>query len=86
MTDSDIASSAPPAMSDSLSEVSSRQMMDETMSELEGELNASSSNNDEPSEVVDETDLPSAGEAEAPAPQQPAVMRRRRFVPNIFTV
>jgi hypothetical protein len=86
MTDSDIASSAPPAMSDSLSEVSSRQMMDETMSDLEGELNASSSNNDEPSEVVDETDLPSAGEAEAPAPQQPAVMRRRRFVPNIFTV
>jgi len=81
MTDSDIASSVPPAMSDSLSEISSRQMMDETMSDLEGDLNGS---NDAPRYVVNAVDLLSAREAELPAPQQPLVMRRRRFVPNIF--
>jgi hypothetical protein len=94
MTDSDIASSAPPAMSDdlnSLSDVSSsRQMMmddeAETMSDLEGDLNGCI-NETSPREDDGEVDLLSAREEEAEPPalqQQPAVIRRRRFVPNLF--
>lgn len=81
MTDSEVASSAPPAMSDSLSEVSSRQMMDETMSDLE-DLNGS---NDASIEVVSDGDLLSEREQEPPPPIRAAVIRRRRFLPNLFT-
>mmetsp|Transcript_20271 Transcript_20271/g.56357 ORF Transcript_20271/g.56357 Transcript_20271/m.56357 type:complete len:512 (-) Transcript_20271:81-1616(-) len=66
MTDSEVASSAAPAMSDSLSEISSRQMNDETMSDFEedGDENNGSHNEEEASHLS----------------QEPAIMRRRRFV------
>ena len=78
MTDSEIASSAPPEMSDSMSEISSRQL-----SEVDLDLNRNS-DEDERGGV----DLMSEGAAAEPPPppQQPAVIRqRRRFVPRIFS-
>ena len=79
MTDSDIASSVPPAMSDSLSEISSRQILDETMSDLEGDLD------DINTRVANDVDLFSTPHVEPPDPLQPTSMRRRRLVPNIFS-
>ncbi len=75
MTDSEIASSAPPAMSDSMSEISSRQL-----SELEVDLAIENEGGG--------VDLLSEGAAEAPPvpqPQPPVMRQRRRFVPNLFS-
>merc|ERR1712194_485726 len=66
MTDSEIASSAPPEMSDSMSEVSSRQLSD-----LERDLNGDSE--DEPRVFDKEVDLLAQGAAEPPALEQPAI-------------
>lgn len=95
MTDSEVDSSAAAAMSDSMSETSSRQMLDEstTLSDAEGvgsddvvaDFN-DTSNTTTP--LANEVDLLSIGAAgpEAAAPrQQPAAIRRRRFVPSLFT-
>ena len=75
MTDSEIASSAAPALSDSLSEISSRQMESETMSDLE-DLDSNTSR-----EVINEVDLVPP---EVEEPPQQAIIRRRRLVPNMF--
>jgi len=81
MTDSDVASSVPPAMSDSLSEISSRQIEDGMMVELEEDLNVS---NDMTVDVTGKDDFLSATEVEPTASLEPRVMRRRRLVPNPF--
>ena len=78
MTDSEIASSAPPEMSDSMSEVSSRQLSD-----LEIDLNGDCE--DEPRVFDKEVDLLAQGAAEPPSLEQPAIIRRRRFVPIMFS-
>ena len=77
MTDSEIASSAAPAMSDSMSEISRK------LSDLEGVLNGG--DNEEPREFDQGVDLLAQGAAEVPVPQQPAIVRRRRFVPRMFS-
>mmetsp|Transcript_6755 Transcript_6755/g.14386 ORF Transcript_6755/g.14386 Transcript_6755/m.14386 type:complete len:471 (-) Transcript_6755:179-1591(-) len=75
MTDSEIASSAPRAMSDSLSEISSRRMMDESMSDFEED-------NDESN--ISRGVVAAAEEPSLP-PQEPGIMRRRRINPNMFS-
>eukprot|EP00536_Pseudo-nitzschia_multiseries_P005424 jgi/Psemu1/303362/fgenesh1_kg.101_\ len=70
MTDSEIDSSAAAAMSDSLSEVSSRQMIDESMSDFDGDDN----------EINDSGGVEVLEEEPSLLPQDPQIIRRRRFV------